>query len=66
MSQPIEIEGKTYTPNLVPCKMVEIKYLEEDSSREWIKKRMELCAGRIRRETSHDGTERADPVGVRQ
>lgn len=26
MSQPMEIEGKTYTPNLTPYKMVEIKY----------------------------------------
>jgi len=26
MSQPMEIEGKTFTPNLTPYKMVEIKY----------------------------------------
>jgi hypothetical protein len=31
MSQPMEIEGKTYTPNLVPYKMVEIKYSKKIS-----------------------------------
>ena len=40
MSKPMEFEGKTYTPNLTPYKMVEIKYstkipVENGSKKGW-------------------------------